>query len=131
MEAVSNPKFSPNQERNDMKKKQSTLNPAPFQQGDVLLFPGAVVPAGAERIKARQGKFVLAEGETTGHAHRVEAVDTADYWKAGDQTFLTLAEPATIEHEEHGHIELPAGNYEIRIVKEVDPFTDEIKAVQD
>ena len=105
-----------------------------FQQGDVLLYTRPdirAVPASAERIKPRQGKFILAEGEVTGHAHRVQAVDTADFWKQDGKTFLTLQEPAVIEHEEHGHIELPAGTFELGIVKEVDPFTDEIKAVQD
>lgn len=36
-----------------------------------------------------------------------------------------------IKHEEHGHINVPAGCYEVGIVKEFDHFANEARAVQD
>lgn len=60
---------------------------------------------------------IIAKGETTGHAHRVSPSSIA----AGALLFLVgrsmvLRSPevgATIVHDEHGPIELPAGSYAV------------------
>lgn len=85
-------------------------------QGDVLLIAraGATPVAGIRRVLA-ETQIVLAEGEATGHAHRVvspeaQLVELLD----GGPRMLVLQEPAALTHEEHAPIELPAGTPEVQ-----------------
>lgn len=43
----------------------------PNRQGDILLIPIAHVPEGTTPVALENGRFVLAHGELTGHAHVV------------------------------------------------------------
>lgn len=104
---------------------------APYQQGDVLMIPCKSIPAAAKPVLAKNGRLTLAEGEATGHSHSIMAEKGAELRRHDQTMFLTLKEPTTITHEEHKPIDLPAGTYEIRLVREVDPFADEIRRVQD
>lgn len=46
--------------------------PIQIRQGDVYLIPVAALPAGCTPIQPEAGRrFVLAHGETTGHAHAI------------------------------------------------------------
>lgn len=81
-----------------------------YRQGDVILVP--VKEAKGEK----ENHLVLAEGEVTGHAHRVSVGEAALY-KFEEQFYLKVqSDIATLTHEEHGPIELPAGNY--RVIKQ-------------
>lgn len=103
-----------------------------IQQGDVLMTPIDSIPAGCKPEKAKSRGFVLAEGEVTGHAHVLPATAKCQLFsdKAGT-LFLNLIAPCTVVHEEHKHVTLPAGNYQIGKVVEVDPFKEEVREVQD
>ena len=69
-------------------------------------------------------RAVLAEGEVTGHAHVVDA--PIEVIEREDQAReFALTEPATVTHEEHGPIVLPADEYVSDIVRETDPFEGE------
>lgn len=103
----------------------------PYQQGDVRCIPITAIPTTAKKVSPTLRGYVLAEGETTGHAHTLEALDTCEMFSDGASLFLSLTVPQKIRHEEHKEIELPAGKYKIGIVREVDPFENEIKKVQD
>jgi len=102
-----------------------------YQQGDVILKCVAGVPVGAKPCATKNGKYVLAEGETTGHAHRVEATNDVEMFEKDGTLYLRVVEEAQVQHEEHLPQTLQPGVYEIGIVKEVDPFTDEVRAVRD
>ena len=99
------------------------------QQGDVLIHPIKNLPTGAIK-RERQGDLVLAEGEATGHAHRIKDAH-ADIFDCDGVVYLTVDGKATLTHEEHGPITIDPGVYEIGIIVEVDPFEDEIRYVQD
>lgn len=75
---------------------------------------------------------ILAEGEVTGHAHRVSAEDA---WVIGEDTdeVKTLSAPSGTEvtHEEHGTINLPADDYDVSQQREIDPDTEEARRVAD
>jgi hypothetical protein len=72
-----------------------------IRQGDVLL-----VADEAERphnLKPKK-EVILAEGESTGHAHRLKAVEVYD-WSANGQRYVQVAgSPGEISHEEHDPI---------------------------
>jgi len=102
-----------------------------IQQGDVLLNSVSEIPVTAKKVKPAARGYVLAEGEATGHAHTLEALETCQMFSDGASLFLSIAVPQKVRHEEHKEVELPAGKYRIGIVREVDPFADEIRKVQD
>ena len=99
-----------------------------YQQGDVLLFT-APIPEG---VRAAM-RIVLAEGEATGHAHRLaEATDGLLYEAADGTPYLRVgARGATITHEEHRAITVPPGEYRVGRVQEYDHFAAEARAVRD
>ena len=97
-----------------------------IQQGDVLLMV-ATIPVAA---KPSSG-LVLAEGETTGHAHRVTR-GQAKMLRDGERIFLrVLSGDATVTHEEHGPITLPRGDYEVKRVREYDHFAEAARVIGD
>lgn len=99
-----------------------------YQQGDVLLKSIEKMPNGKPVPRKARG-YVLADGEVTGHAHVIES-DVLLIEKDG-VLYLGCEGDVIIKHEEHGHITIPAGNYEIGIVQEYDHFSEEARQVQD
>jgi hypothetical protein len=99
-----------------------------YRQGDVLLRAVESIPVTAEPVHRDQGCVILAYGEVTGHAHAIlepTVVKLAD----GIAEYLCAPMGATIRHEEHGTIALPAGNYEIIHQREYSP--EQIRRVVD
>ena len=101
------------------------------QQGDVCI-ESAKIPKTA---KVKQTN-VLADGEVTGHAHRVVVPE------GSDATFTVLEEKGDVylsvrdgvvelTHEEHHVQTIPAGDFKIGIVKEYDYDTEESRQVRD
>lgn len=87
----------------------------PFRQGDILLVPvpkgtANVNDPGTEYVRRRpkQG-IIIAEGEASGHHHRVNE-PRARLIRKGDKLFLRTAksDPVVLTHEEHDDIVLPA-----------------------
>lgn len=100
--------------------------PTVWRQGDVFIISRKSAPSG-ERVSRRP---VLAEGEVTGHAHRLARPDSGSVFTVGSQMYLEVLEhSATVTHEEHGPVELKRGCYEIRIQREYSP--KEIRRVVD
>ena len=76
--------------------------------------------------KRKLDRPVLAEGELTGHAHRVDVDVYED--EVGVREF---SGPTTVTHEEHGPIALPRDDYLADRVIETDHFADEARRVTD
>jgi len=100
-------------------------------QGDILLVAGKV-PVGAKH--RRDG--VVAEGEATGHHHRVRG-DVQFYENPGLDIHVAgwvIAGPmgGELVHEEHDTIVIaPGTTWEVRRQVEADPFTGIVRRVQD
>lgn len=71
---------------------------------------------------------VLAEGEATGHAHRVLR---GQVMTDGDRVTLESPEGDLVTHEEHHTIEINPGTYDRLIVNEYDHAAEEARAVVD
>ena len=99
------------------------------QQGDVCFKRVTELPEG-ERIPISKKNLRLAEGERTGHYHGI-VEDNSEMFKIGDRTFMYLAEDATLTHQEHKHITVEKGLWEIGIVQEYDYFSKMVKPVVD
>jgi hypothetical protein len=100
-----------------------------FRQGDVLLQPIAAIPSSAKLVVGKSD-IVLAEGEVTGHAHRIRKPKSrVKQYLDGPVLYLEVLEPVTVTHEEHGPLILEPGFYERRI--QVETWMDEVRQVMD
>ena len=88
----------------------------PIRQGDVLLLPMAANTAGT-----KLSHLTLAEGEVTGHRHRISDGEAELYERDGVLYLRVLSATATLTHEEHRAIAIPQGNWMIRIQREYEP----------
>lgn len=104
-----------------MKAKEviQMFNGAKFKgrHGDVVIVRCAEKPA-------TQGKptNVLAEGEATGHAHRVDRAKALRIANSETQRLLDIAHKAvTLDHEEHKAQKIPRGTYRTGIQAQYTP----------
>jgi hypothetical protein len=72
----------------------------------------------------------LAEGEVTGHSHCCLA-DDVEVFGQGTERRLSAPSGTAVRHEEHKQITLPPGEYNITRQREIDPDTEESRAVAD
>ena len=103
-----------------------------YRQGDVLIRQIDKLPKDAMAVP-NKGRIVLAYGEVTGHAHAIDVAEATEYSMADAagavRRFLAVVSSATVKHEEHAAIPLPAGVYEIVQQREYSP--EEIRNVAD
>ncbi|MBW4623682.1 MAG: hypothetical protein KME17_30515 [Cyanosarcina radialis HA8281-LM2] len=87
----------------------------PIRQGDVILQP-------ATQIEGKKlSHLTLAEGEVTGHSHRISDGQAELYERDGTLYLRVLSETATLTHEEHKAIQIPQGNWMVNIQREYEP----------
>lgn len=96
------------------------------EQGDVVLIP----------VNAVKGNkvtgVVVQEGEHTGHAHRlVNGTGTLFETEDGIKYLSVRGESEILTHEEHAPQIIEEGDYEVRIVRQKDPFTKLVSKVAD
>ena len=100
-----------------------------YRQGDVFLERLESLPAVLQPAKRDNGRIVLAYGETTGHAHIIEADVVTSFVDAEGTLYLDVAEKTIVKHQDHADILLPPGVYRIVHQREYSP--QEIHRVQD
>lgn len=89
-----------------------------WRQGDIFIETIPLIPAAA----TQQSHLVLADGELTGHSHRVADPDTALLFAHREDLFLqVIADEADVIHQEHGTVTLPRGRYRVWRQREYDP----------
>jgi hypothetical protein len=109
-----------------MAARKKSASTALYRHGDVLVAQVSAIPAGA----VKRPHLVLAEGELTGHSHRIAEPGTAELHQAGRELYLrVIAESATLLHQEHGPISLPRGDYRVWRQREYSP--QDIRIVRD
>lgn len=87
----------------------------PIRQGDVILL--AVQQTEGQKLP----HLTLAEGEVTGHRHRISDGQAELYEKDGTLYLRVLSKTAILTHEEHKPIQVPQGSWMIRIQREYEP----------
>ncbi|MEM9508295.1 MAG: hypothetical protein AAGA16_11535 [Cyanobacteria bacterium P01_E01_bin.35] len=65
--------------------------------------------------------LTLAEGEVTGHSHRIADGQAELYEKDGILYLKVLSSTAKLIHEEHQAVDIPQGNWMVRIQREYEP----------
>ena len=97
-----------------------------WRHGDVFIAPVGSIPGEA----VRKSHCVLAEGEMTGHSHRIAEPGAAELLEHDGKLYLkVLAERATVIHQEHRPIALPSGTYLVWQQREYTP--EAIRTVRD
>lgn len=107
--------------------------PRLYAQGDILIerIDAALPIDGAAGRSQRSESVIVAEGEATGHHHRLvgSIVMYRDDALARDVpgglyvAHVRVESPtARLEHEEHAAITLPAGTYRIRRQRQLEPL---------
>lgn len=110
--------------------KRSKKSKTQFRQGDVLIeritteVPAEAIPSKPDG----RGRHVLADGEVTGHAHAVNALNAAMYL-FGAVKYLEILSDTEVKHEEHAPIGLERGLYRVTRQREYSP--EAIRNVQD
>ncbi|MBD1931282.1 MULTISPECIES: hypothetical protein [Cyanophyceae] len=87
----------------------------PIRQGDVILL--CVEKTEGQKLS----HLTLAEGEVTGHKHRISDGQAELYEANGTLYLRVLSETATLTHEEHNAISIPQGDWMVRIQREYEP----------
>jgi hypothetical protein len=87
-----------------------------LRQGDVLIIPSDKTTKGK-----KLSHLTLAEGEVTGHSHRISNGEAELFERNGILYLKVLSPTAILTHEEHAQVTIPQGSWEIRIQREYDP----------
>ncbi|MBD2086590.1 hypothetical protein NDI49_08905 [Trichocoleus sp. ST-U3] len=93
----------------------------PIRQGDVILLPLGQIEAIQAGETPPLPHLTLAEGEVTGHKHRISDGQAELYEKDGTLYLRVFSETATLIHEEHNAISIPQGSWMVRIQREYEP----------
>ena len=104
-----------------------------IQQGDVLLKKIDSLPEGSKIKNASDKGYVLAEGESTGHAHRITEIasDICRLYEKDGVLYVKALNSVNLTHEEHKQVTIPEGIWEVGIVREYDHFLEEARNVKD
>jgi hypothetical protein len=94
-----------------------------YRQGDVLIAEVDSVPTNVTAVKRDKRGVILAEGEVTGHAHRIPSRHAKLYRSESDARYMRVMGPAPValNHEEHSTVKIPAGDYRVTIHAEYVP----------
>ncbi len=90
-----------------------------YRQGDLLLKEIPRVPKNAQSVKS----MVLAEGEATGHKHKLVG-GLVQVYEDDKNKFVEVEETTQLVHEEHTPIALDRGSYVVVREREFNPFAD-------
>ena len=101
------------------------------RHGDVVLksVDNSTLPKGKETVAKM---VVLAEGEQTGHAHRLSC-DTGNIKLLETEMarYIVLSDTCQLNHEEHGCLSIEPNTYEIVIEREHDYIEKQNRKVVD
>ena len=86
-----------------------------FRHGDVLVMKVDEIPSEVKKLDHR----VLAYGEVTGHAHRLDVGELFE--TRNGELYLKMKKAGKLSHEEHNTINIPKGNYRVVHQREYTP----------
>lgn len=105
-----------------------------FSHGEVNGFSGGEIPSGAKKVAPQKGKYIVANSETTGNHHCVEAKEGVEMYEKDGILFLKNDVPADVfcvMEERHDRITLEPGIWEIDRSQEFDYLSGMKRAVAD
>lgn len=105
--------------------------PYVVRQGDILVERVTTDPRSKKhkKVPREKGRIILAHGEATGHAHAICELEAEMIELESGERFVLSESGISIQHEEHGRIDLPAGIYKVGRQREYSP--EQIRNVLD
>lgn len=100
-------------------------------QGDIRCVYAEAIPADAKPVKARDGRYIVAEGEATGHHHAI-AEQYGEMFETPDGTlWLRVGEAeAPMTHEEHAPVKFAPGRI-VRFDQQCQEFAGDVQRIVD
>jgi len=98
-------------------------------QGDVFFVRIQNIPGESKKVTRDERGFIIAEGEATGYAHVIH--DDIELYEKDSVLFIKTEKTVEVRHEEHHPVTLDPGIWKVGIVREYDPFLEEIRMVKD
>ena len=94
-----------------------------LRQGDVLLISVRTRKEQRGNMKViapENARLILARGEATGHHHSIDAA-CAQLFQVDERMLLVVAEPTTVDNQEHNAVEIVPGEYWVVRQREYTP----------
>lgn len=105
-----------------------------YFHGEVILTRATVIPGNANKVKAKNGSYKLADSETTGNHHLLEAKEGVEVYEKDGVLYLKNEVPVDVYcaiKERHDNITLEPGVWEIDRAREHDYLTGLKRQVAD
>ncbi|HYF50510.1 MAG TPA: hypothetical protein VEJ63_13955 [Planctomycetota bacterium] len=97
-----------------------------IRQGDVVIESVATIQGTHSPLP----HATLAQGEITGHSHRIENPADVELYNINGTLFLRVkSESASLIHQEHATLQIPKGDYKVWRQREYTPR--EIRLIRD
>lgn len=90
-----------------------------IRQGDVLIIPLKKLSV---NDSVKLPNLILAKGEVTGHSHRISEGKAQLYERNGTLFLRVLSPTAKLQHDEHHPLNIPKGDWMVRIQREYRPI---------
>ena len=115
-------------------KKQTAKNNIVILHGEAMIVP-SILPEGLAKIDpSNQNYMVIADSETTGNHHVVDAGEGVFFYQKGENIYMENTAPTRVRclHENrHSTIEIPPGCWEFGTQQEYDHLEQEMRKVRD
>ena len=100
-----------------------------YRHGDLLIERISDVYLTEVNSTPKLSGNVLAEGETTGHMHRL--IGDVQLYGKNEVEYFELKSDATLVHEEHDTIHIPKGMFKVVYEREYSPIEEATRRVVD
>lgn len=92
-----------------------------YRQGDVYLLQITDIPKNLKECSPKRGRFILAEGEATGHNHSIKSTQGVLLVDKQNNVFLHTEKGCQLMHQEHAAVAIDSGTYQVIRQKEYTP----------
>ncbi len=104
--------------------------------GECMVFPSKLPNnIKKKKISKKIGFVIVADSETTGNHHVVDAIDGVNFYEDEKGALFMESTVDTqircVHADRHDAITIPAGTYEFGTQQEYDPFTARMQKVRD
>jgi hypothetical protein len=112
-------------------------NPKGWLHGECVIkqskLPADAVPC-SDLKRTADGAFVIADSETTGNHHVIDAIPEVKFFSKGSTRYVVSTKPFNVRcvlKERHDTLTLPKGTYQLGYQQEYDYLTQSLRNVRD
>ena len=105
-----------------------------YFHGECIIKTGIAIPKGANKVSAKNGRYIVANSETTGNHHCVKEHEGVELFENNGVLYLknsVVAELFCVDTNRHDTESIPPGVWEINRANEYDYLADMTRKVSD